>query len=44
MLEKYVKAINKINQSAYRESLLRTLGLQFVNLLIQHYSSITYSK
>ena len=45
MLEKYVKAINnRINQFSYRESLLKTLGVQFVNLLIQHYSTITYSK
>jgi hypothetical protein len=45
MLEKYVKAINnRINQFSYRESLLKTLGIQFVNLLIQHYSSINYSK
>lgn len=45
MLEKYVKAINnRINQLSYRESLLKTLGMQFVTLLIQHYSSISYTK
>jgi hypothetical protein len=44
MLEKYIKAINRITQISYRESLLKTLGLQFVNLLIQHYTSITYNK
>lgn len=44
MIEKYVKAINRISQVTYRETLLKTLGIQFVNLLIQHYSSITYTK
>lgn len=44
MLEKYIKAINRISQTNFKESLLKTLGLQFVNLLIQHYSSITYNK
>lgn len=44
MLEKYIKAINRITQISYRESLLKTLGLQFINLLIQHYASITYTK
>ena len=44
MLEKYTKSINRITQIGYKETLLKTLGLQFVNLLINHYSSITYTK
>lgn len=43
-LEKYIKAINRISQINFRESLLKTLGLQFVNLLIQHYCRINYTK
>jgi uncharacterized protein (DUF486 family) len=43
-LEKYLKPINKISLSNYRSTLLKSMGTQFINLLIVHYSKISYTK
>jgi hypothetical protein len=44
MMEKYIKTISRMTQISYRESLLKTLGLQFINMLINHYATINYTK
>jgi hypothetical protein len=36
--------INKITNTAYKNNILKSLGIQFLNLLISHYGKITYSK
>ena len=43
-LEKYLRPINKISLVTYRSTLLKSIGLQFMNLLISHYSKINYTK
>lgn len=44
LLERYIKQIQKISLNSYKKILLKNLGLQFVNLLIDFYSSIPYTK
>jgi hypothetical protein len=43
-IEKYLKPINRINLTTYKSTLLKSLGTQFINLLINHYSGISYNK
>ena len=39
-----MRAINRMNLIAYRNSILKSLGMQFCTILTDYYSSITYTK
>ena len=43
-LEKYLRVINRINMTNYRNIIMKGLGNQFINLLIDHFSLIRYQK